>query len=152
MASADAMLSKTAKEIRKFHGDALKKHGGGLRKKLVASGKVATGGDGALSGLGNTPKLGVSVRTTGGSRVTHVRIKPSPKAATGPWVWMDSGTKAGMRAKRKSVRADGDTRSGTSATYRHPGTKGKNAWSSVRDPELPKIRKKLEAEFNAITR
>src|SRR6056297_1251799 len=137
------MLNRTADEIRKFHGDALKKHGGDLRKKPIAAAKSATGGDRALSGIGNKPKLGVRLRTVRGSRTTTVTIVPSPKAAKGPWRWIDEGTQAGMRAKRRSVRPIvgrdqiPEPRRTTSAKYHHPGTSGSNAWFGPVDNELP---------------
>jgi hypothetical protein len=153
--SAADGFSRRAKALENFHHDALKKHGANLRRKLLQSAKDATGGDRALSGLGSTPKLGITLRTAKGNATSSVTLKPSPKAARGPWVWMDQGTRPGMRAKRRSARV-GRSRRDSQVTgfgsYRHPGTKGKNAWFGVTDRELPLIAKELQRRFDVSSR
>ena len=156
MADAADMLRRSAKDIQKFHGDQLKKHGNALRKQLIASAKSATGGDRSLSGLGpDGPKLGVTLRTVRGLRTTTVTIKPSPKAALGPWVWIDSGTRSGVRGRKGWRKRRDPTKSYVTRQrepYLHPGTKGSNAWFGPVDEELPKIQTDLRRQFDAISR
>lgn len=155
--TASAALRKRAEAVRKFRHDELKKHGNELRKALIVSAKAATGGDRRLSGLGSTPTLSVTLRTVQGGTTTTVTLKPSPKAAKGPWTWIQDGTRPGPRAMRRSVRLarganSGQTRTTTNAKYHHPGTSGSNAWFGPVDRELPKIRAELRRQFNAISR
>lgn len=148
-------LNARAEAVRQFHHDELKKHGAALRKKLIRSAKDATGGDRKLSGLGNKPVLGVRLRTERGGRSTTVTLTPSPKAAKGPWSWIQDGTRSGRRARRVSAR-NGHSR--TQATlnarysYLHPGTAGSNAWFGPVDSQMPKIRAELRSAFNALGR
>ncbi len=151
-------MRERAKKIRQFQHDELKKHGSDLRKELLLSVKAAAGADRSLSGVGNKPKLGVTLRTVRGGSTTTVTLKPSPKAARGQWTWMESGTKAGPRAHRYALREQrisdrlAVSRRSTQTTYRHPGTSGKRAWSEPVDRELPKIRVELRSAFSAMSR
>ena len=162
--AAKALRARSA-DLRKFRTEEIRKHGQAVRRALVASAKQSTGGDGALSGLGNRPKLGASVRIEQGARTTTVTIKPSPKASAGPWRWIEDGTAPGWRAKRTSARAQ-DIRSRRAvsrrvavtqrgSSYFHPGTRssqGDRAWSRPSEVELIKARKAIRSNFRQLMR
>lgn len=151
---ASAAYGRRARVLEDFKHDALKKHGANLRRQLVASAKSATGGDRRLSGMGaSAPRLGVTLRTSKGRTTSTVTLKPSPKAAKAPWVWIDQGTRAGMRRKRgqSSISRRQSQVTGRGA-YRHPGTDGKDAWFGVTDRELPKISAELRRQFDVMSR
>ena len=153
MASASDGLRRRSEALKDFQHDALKKHGANMKRKLVASAASATGGDRRLSGLGPKPILGVTLRTEKGSKTSTVTLVPSPKAARGPWVWIQDGTRPGMR--RRSRRAGVSRRNSQitgSGSYYHPGTSGSNAWFGVTDAELPKIAAELRRQFNVAGR
>ena len=153
MAAASAAYGRRAKALQDFRHEALKRHGAALRKKLVASAKGATGGDAKLSGMGSqAPKLSVRLRTERGSATSTVSLSPSPKAAKAPWVWIDQGTRAGMRRKRGTTITRRESQVTGVGSYMHPGTKGKDAWFGVTDRELPKIAADLRKQFDVASR
>ena len=151
--TASSGLRRRSTAVKDFRRQELKRHANQIRKDLIRSAKSATGGDRRLSGLGNKPLISVRVRTVDGNRTTSVTIVPSPKAAAGPWRWIEDGTKPGRRAGRKSTR-NGRTRRASTVegvgSYFHPGTRGTQgvkAWSTPLVTRIPKVRAELRASF-----
>lgn len=154
MAAGDVAKAR-AKKLAQLRTDSMKDGAKLLRKSLVESAKRATGGDSRLSGLGNEPRLGVSVRFQNTDITTSVVIKPSPKRAYGPWVWIDSGTRAGVRGRKGRVAPRRNDRTYVTKQrrpYYHPGTKGSDAWFGTVDRELPKIRSDIRNRFVVASR
>jgi hypothetical protein len=153
--TASEGLRRRSEAVRDFRRDEMKKHANTIRKGLIASAKTATGGDRKFSGLGDKPRISVSVRTEHGGRTTTVTIKPSPKAARGPWRWIEDGTKPGRRAVRPAFRNGRSRRAATieGFAYYHPGTRGSQgvkAWSKPINEQLPEVTAEMRSNFRQI--
>lgn len=152
-------IGDRADALQSLH-DTLKRQGMALRRDLLASVKRDAGSDRALSGIGNKPKLGVRLRTEQGKRTSTVSLQPSPKAARGPWSWMDQGTRPGMRRSRKRFDADGAAISRRQAqvsglgggVYYHKGTSGKSTWFGTTEPFLRRHEQEMARRFDVVSR
>lgn len=94
MASAKQIakeLRKVARQVDSAPKDALKAEFGSLAKDVKKSIADSTGGDSRLSGLGNRPLLGATVKIQG-SAIVEGTLRPSPKSAMGPHYWLEKGT------------------------------------------------------------
>ena len=113
-----------------------------VQASVQQSARADFGPDLRLSGLGRNAtrqRVTVTKRSIGQSAIGHVMAGPPRQRAA--WFWMDEGTKAGPRRRR---------RSGT--IYQHPGTPAKRTWSDPVEEVLPRVQADIETRFRAIIR
>lgn len=136
-------LDKMSVRLERFPDEVVRKGVKQLRAPIMQAITRASGGDRRLSGLRNKGQFNVRTKVTGTTAVEG-HVTASPARMRGSWVWMDTGTKAGIRRTRGGSKR--------SYSFRHPGTRGKGAWIKPVESELPKVRKDIEQAFKATVR
>ena len=132
--SAGAGLRQLARRAEAFPRKFVKSAVSDLRKEQTKKLKMDTGGDAAMSGIGNA-KLKIKTSVKGDTTVTGSVSAGKPR---GPWTWLEEGT--------KPHSAGGKFRGA-----RHPGTKpGKRTWSRSVPRMMDGVVKKARDELRAI--
>lgn len=133
--SASAAARSVATAARAFPRRFVKESVKATRKAIADTLKADTGGDSAMSGIGNA-KLKVKTSVKGEQTVTGTVTAGKPR---GPWTWLEEGTKPhAVGGKFRGAR--------------HPGTRGKRTWSRPAVKAIDGEARRARQELTAIIR
>jgi hypothetical protein len=126
--TATADLTALAARIRDTPRTAVAAAAAAVREEALTNARAAAGGDLAITGKHRPIPLDVTVTDMPQPDGARAHLAGTP---AGPWRWIETGTRPHTIPRRRRGPK-------SRLRVRHPGTRGKHAWTTTREaaPEL----------------
>lgn len=138
MGKAADRLGRVGRNLRTLPDEGVQWGTKEVRRAVLQSLARDAGPDRKLSGIRNGVPQTVKTTRRSSGQLVEGRVMAGPARQRAPWFWMEEGTLAGDRRRRRGKRT-GEIRS-----FYHPGTPAKRTWSRAVPPATERVRKNFE--------